>query len=246
MTERIDPQMPIVFLHAFPLHSGMWTEQVALFRDRRTLAPDLPGFGGRPAGASTMEEFARAVLVEMDAAGIERAAVVGLSMGGYVAFRLWEIAPERIRALVLADTRAGPDAPEAAAGREEQARRARAEGIGWLPDAMLPKVLGETTLRERPEVVERVRGMMESADPEGVARALLAMRERPDSGPLLATIDVPVLVIVGAEDELTPVAEGRAIADGVGLGRLEVLSGAGHLSNLEAPAEWERALRGFL
>jgi pimeloyl-ACP methyl ester carboxylesterase len=246
MVDRIPPHAPLVLLHAFPLNAEMWARQKAALDGRTVLAPDLPGFGSSPPGEESLDGFAEQVVLAMDAAGIERAVVAGLSMGGYVALRLWDRWPERVAGLVLADTRAGADSPEAAERREEQASRARNEGVAWLAESMLPNVLGPTTLQERPEVVEHVRRMMEGASAEGVARALLAMRGRPDSTDLLRRIDVPVLAIVGEEDTLTPPAEARLIAESVPDGRLEVLPGAGHLSNLENPEAFEAVLGRFL
>lgn len=239
--------LPVILLHAFPLNSSMWAPQREALAGRTILAPDFPGFGGQPsAGAADLDEFARAVLRRLDDTGIERAVVVGLSMGGYVAFRFYDLAPDRIAALVLADTKAGADDPAGKAKRTDQAARVRREGVGWLPDTMLPALLGETARQTRPEVVSAVRKLIASAHPEGVARALEAMRERPDSTPLLADIAVPVLVLVGEEDTLTPPAEAQKIADGVPDGRLVVIPAAGHLSNLENPAAFNAALAEYL
>jgi len=242
----MDSTTPVVFLHAFPLNASMWASQLRALEGRTVLTPHFPGFGGRPPGEASLEAFARAVLADMDEAGIQRAAVVGLSMGGYVAFRLHALAPERVAALVLADTRAGPDDETGRQKRTDQAARAREEGVGWLPEALLPALLGETTLRERPQVVNRVREIMGEADPEGVARALEAMRERPDSTPELKRVEVPVLALTGDQDSLTPVAEARTIAGAVADGRLTVIPNAGHLTNLEAAGTFNEALRVFL
>jgi 3-oxoadipate enol-lactonase len=242
----MDATTPVLFLHAFPLNAAMWESQRAALGPRTTLTPNFPGFGGRPAGEPELDRFAQAVIEAMDAAGIPRAVVVGLSMGGYVAFRLNALAPERLAGLVLADTRAGADDEAGRARRTDQAARARREGLGWLEEALLPALLGETTLGERPEVVAAVRGMMAEADPEGVARALEAMQGRPDSTPHLGEIQVPVLVLVGEEDTLTPVDEARKIFAGVQQGRLTVIPRAGHLSNLEAPDRFNEALLSFL
>jgi len=242
----MDPTTPVVFLHAFPLDASMWDSQVETLGDRRILAPDFPGFGGRPAGEADLEDFARAVLEEMDDAGIARAVLVGLSMGGYVALRLHAMAPDRVAALVLADTRAGADDEAGKTRRTDQAARARRDGVGWLPDALLPALLGKSTLRDRPGVASRVRDIMGESDPEGVARALEAMRGRPDSTAELPRIRVPVLVLVGEEDTLTPAAEARKIAEGVPNGRLVLLPDVGHLSNLEGPESFNGALRAFL
>lgn len=242
----MDSLTPVVLLHAFPLNAAMWTLQAGALAPRKVLSPHFPGFGGRPPGVADLDAFARAVLGDMDASRIERAVVVGLSMGGYVAFRLHALAPERVAGLVLADTRAGADDEAGRARRADQAARARREGLGWLADAMVPALLGETTRRERPDVVARVRELVMQAHPEGVARALDAMRGRPDSSSRLREIRVPVLVIVGEEDTLTPPAESRKIAEGVPDGRLVVLPGAGHLTNLEAPEAFHAALEEWV
>lgn len=220
--------------------------QIEALGARACLAPDFPGFGGRPPGPRDLEGFADAVLQDMDEAGIDRAALVGLSMGGYVAFRVFERVPERVTALVLADTRVGPDDAAGRARRTEQAARARREGVDWLAETMLPGLLGATTRREDPATVSTVRVMVDEADPEGVARALEAMRARPDSEPLLERIQVPALVLVGEEDTLTPLEEARKIVSGIPNGFLTVISGAGHLSNLEAPEAFNEALLSFL
>ncbi|HUE95284.1 MAG TPA: alpha/beta fold hydrolase [Longimicrobiaceae bacterium] len=237
---------PVVLLHAYPLNARMWSSLQDRLGDRSTLAPDFPGFGSRSPRPANLDAFAGAVIEEMDRAGIARAVFVGLSMGGYVAFRLWARHPERVAGMVLADTRAGPDSEAAAEKRLQQAERARTEGISWVPEEMLGAVLGESTRRDRPDVVEIVRKLMLEATPEGVARALLAMRERPDSRPLLPTIDVPVLVLVGEEDQLTGIEESRTIAEGVPGAELKVIPRAGHLSNLENPEAFEGAVLEFL
>ena len=242
----MDSTTPIVFLHAFPLNSSMWDAQIAALGSRKTLAPDFPGFGERPVADASLEEFARAVLGDMDAAGIDKAVVVGLSMGGYVAFRLHSLAPERIAGLVLADTRAVADDDAGKAKRTDQAARARNEGLGWLEEAMLPALLGETTRREKPDVVAKVSQLMSQANPEGVARALEAMRERPDSTLDLSTIRVPTHVIVGDEDTLTPVNESGRICAEVEGARLSLIPGSGHLSNLEAPETFNEVMLSFL
>ncbi len=240
------PSYPVVLLHAFPLGQAMWQSQVAALVGAEILTPSFPGFGGRPPGGATLDDFADAVIADMDASGIRRAVVVGLSLGGYVAFRLHAKSPERVAALVLADTKATADDEAARAKRTDQAERARRDGVGWLADAMVPVLLGATTLAERPNVEKLVRGMIADANPEGVARALLAMRDRPDSVSHLGNIRVPVLAIAGDEDGVTPVAGARQIADGVQDGRLVVIPNAGHLSNLEDVQSFNRALLPFV
>jgi pimeloyl-ACP methyl ester carboxylesterase len=242
----LDASTPVVLLHGFPLSSRMWSRERALLASRRVLVPDFPGFGDGPPGPQTLDGFAEGVIDEMDQAGLDQAVIVGLSMGGYVAFRLHARWPARVAGLVLADTRAGADDEPGRKKRDDQAERVRREGVGWMPDALLPAFLGETTRRERPTIVDTVRGWIADANPEGVVRALWAMRDRPDSTSVLPDIAVPVLALVGEEDTLTPVAEARRIAESVPQGRLVVLPGAGHLSNLENPDAFQRELVSFL
>lgn len=242
--------IPLIFLHAFPLHSGMWQGQIAACaHGHLCLAIDLPGFGRSeaPLDRLTMDlaaDTAAAVLDALDV--IEPAVLVGLSMGGYASFAFWRRYPERVRALVLCDTRSQADTPEGRRGRLANAERARAEGAKAVGEAMLPKLLGRTTRERRPEVVERVWTMMAEADPQGVAAALEGLAERPDSTPTLATVRVPALVIVGAEDELTPPSDAEAMRRGIAGSRLVEIPAAGHLSNLEQPEAFNEALLGFL
>lgn len=246
----MDPNPPLVLLHAFPLHAAMWEPQVSFLQRRPgvgpVLAPDFPGFGRRPPGNPELDAFARSILKEMDDAGIQKAVLVGLSMGGYVAFRIMALAAERVSGLVLADTRAGADGEEGKARRTDQAIRVRGEGLGWLADALIPALLGETTIHRRPGVEAGVRTMIQEANPEGVARALEAMRDRPDSTGILRNIHVPTLVLVGEEDTLTPLEQSEIIRRRIPNAALEVIPSAGHLSNLEEPDAFNRALGAFL
>lgn len=236
----------IVLLHAFPLNARMWEAQLDSLGDYLTLAPDFPGFGSRPPGPEELDGFADIVRDALDGADIDRAVLVGLSMGGYVAFRFADRWPERVAGLVLADTRAGPDSDEGRLKRTALAERARSQGTEWLADEMITGLLGATTRDDRPGVVELVRGMIDEADAEGVARALLAMRDRPDSFPMLDQLAVPSLVIVGEEDTLTGVEEAEAIQGEIPSADLVAIPGAGHLSNLENPEAFNEALSRFL
>ena len=241
------PAKPVVFLHAFPFSARMWQPQLSALSGRYSAhAANLPGFGGEPAHAKTLSAFAESVLEELDVLGIEKAVFVGLSMGGYVAFRLFDLAPERFLGLLLADTRAGADPPE---GKEKRTRLAEAvlkEGPKALLPDFLDAVLGETTKKARPEVVREVEAMILEADPEGVANALLAMRNRPDSFDLLPQMDFPVLLVYGEEDTLTPPEEGLKMLEKLPKGRMLTIPRAGHMANLEAPAAFNTALLGLL
>lgn len=239
---------PVVFLHAFPLNRTMWAPQTsALAAEWRCLTIDTRGFGESPASAPfTIDRYADDVLAVLDHAGIAQATIVGLSMGGYVAFALWRRAADRVRALVLADTRAIADAPDAIERRRELIALARSDGVSAVAERQLIGLLGKTTRERRPEVQAMARAISDGATVDGIVGALEALIARPDSTPTLGTIVVPTLFIAGEEDVITPPKEARAMHEAVLGSRLEILARAGHLSNLEAPAAFNVVLSEFL
>ncbi len=239
----------LVLLHAFPLGRFMWDPQwEALARGRRLLRFDARGFGGSDLvpGPLTMDRIADDAAALLDRIGAERAVVGGCSMGGYAAFAFARRHRERLAGLVLQDTRAGADSEEARGNRLRLAERVLAEGAVAAADAFLPRLLGETTQRERPELASQLREKILGARPESVAAALRGLAERPDSRDTLASIRVPTLVLVGEEDLLTPQAEAEAIARGIAGARLALVPRAGHLASLENPAAVNEALDAFL
>jgi 3-oxoadipate enol-lactonase len=240
--------LPVVFLHAFPLDRSMWAPQVgALVRQARCVAPDLRGLGqSGVAPPFSMDQYADDVAGLLDTLGTEPAVVVGLSMGGYIAFAFWRRHRTKVRALVLADTRPGADTEE---GREKRRRLievAHSRGSATVADMQLASMVGAATRERRPDVVEAIRAMMAAAPVEGIVGALEAMMARPDSTATLATIDVPTLIVVGAEDTLTPPAEARAMHERLRGSRLEVVSEAGHICNLERPAAFNHVVSEFV
>jgi 3-oxoadipate enol-lactonase len=241
---------PVVLLHAFPLHSGMWEPQVAALRDRfRVVAPDLPGFGASDGPddptAYSMERYADLTAALLDRLGVERGVVGGLSMGGYVALAFLRRHRARLAGLVLADTRADVDTPEIRERRTRQQRQVGEEGTAALVDSMLEVLLSEDTRKERPEVVETARRLMDNPA-AGVIGALDAMKRRADASGDLAGIDVPTLVVVGEHDGPSPPSVAEEMHARIPRSRLAVIPGAGHLSNLEAPAVFNQALLAFL
>lgn len=239
---------PLLLLHGFPHNRTLWAPQVHALIDRtRCIVPDLRGFGETPpAPPYSVDQYADDAVTLLDALRIERAVVAGISMGGYVAFALWRKYRARVRALVLVDTKAGADGEEARGKRRELSALARRQGSEAVADAMLPGMIGKSTRAKQPDLVERVRTMLAAAPVDGVAGALEALMNRPDSTPTLATIDVPTLIVVGDEDVLTPVAESQALHAAIPGSRLAVLSGAGHISNVERPAAFNHVLSEFL
>lgn len=239
---------PVVLLHGFPFNRSMWREQIdALSVRYRVIAPDLRGHGETAVAASaTMEEMADDVAALMDALDIERAVIGGLSMGGYVTLAFARKYPQRVRALILADTRPQADTEEARTNREKMAERAVSDGMEAIAEMQLPKLLAPKTISEEPEMVARVREMIVTTKGEGAAAALRGMAERRDQSDLLSQIKVPTLIIVGSEDELTPPTDAEKMQRAIQGSRLVRIDGAGHVSNIERANEFNRALVEFL
>ena len=240
--------IPMVLIHGFPHHRGLWSSQVSALVDRaRCLAPDLRGFGETTAAPPySVDQYADDIRALLDSARIDRAVVCGLSLGGYIALAFWRRHRTRVRALVLADTRAGADSAEGKQKRLDMIAMARERGSSAVADAMMPAMIGASTRQKSPEIVEAVYRMLVSAPVEGIVGALEAMMNRPDSTPTLPTIDVPTLIVVGDEDSLTPPRESEAMHNAIRGSRLEVLAGAGHLTNMERPAAFNHVLSEFL
>jgi 3-oxoadipate enol-lactonase len=244
----MDPQGHVVLIHAFPLNAELWDGQRSALPDGwRLFTPDLPGFGGSTGPpAMSVEAMAASVLAGMDGRGIRRAVIGGMSMGGYVTFALMRMAPERFSGLVLVDTRSTADNDQQKEGRRRMMATARERGAAAIADEMLPKLLGETTKRERPDVAASVRRMIEGTRADTIAGAVEAMMTRPDSTPLLAGIRVPTLIVCGEEDTLTPPSDSEAMHRAISGSRLVLLPGAGHLSSVETPGPFNEALHTFL
>lgn len=244
--EDIGEGKAILLLHAFPLSGAMWQPQVEALRDQyRVIVPDLRGFGGSdaPPGPYSMDQQADDAAALLEYLGVERAAVVGLSMGGYIAFAFWRRHRDKVATLVLADTRAGGDSAEARAAREANARLAEEQGPGAIADKMIPNLVAPGTGKA---LRDELRALISANTPEGIAGALRGLAIRPDSTADLATITVPTLVIVGMEDGLTPPAEAEIIHQGIAGSYVALVAEAGHLCNLEQPAIFNTALRTFL
>jgi pimeloyl-ACP methyl ester carboxylesterase len=242
--------MPIVMLHGFPLDHTMWDAQLnALAEQWRVIAPDLRGFGKSAAAGetATMEQMADDVAGALDTLGVrEPVVLVGLSMGGYVAFQFLRKYPDRLKALVLCDTRSIADSPEAAAGRHKLAEQVLREGMQPVADAMLPKLFAPATVAGALETIEAARRTILQNRPAGIAAALRGMAERPDVSAELPRISVPTLVIVGQEDAISTVDEMRKIAKAIPRAEFVVLPRSGHMTPVENSAAFNEAIEPFL
>jgi 3-oxoadipate enol-lactonase len=246
--DDIGSGLPVVFLHGFPLNRTMWDPQVgALVAECRCIPIDFRGFGDSSGGPPySMDRYADDVAAVLDTLQIERAVVIGLSMGGYVAFALWRRHRARIRALVLADTRASADTVEIAERRRQMIELAETQGPTAIANMQIAGLVGKTTRDKRPDIYDATHRMMAQSDVEGIVGALEALMTRPDSTPMLATIDVPTLIVVGEEDVLTPPKDAEALQAAIAGSRLEILQQAGHLSNVERPAAFNTVVSEFL
>ncbi|MBB4688848.1 alpha/beta fold hydrolase [Amycolatopsis jiangsuensis] len=241
-------ELPLLLLHAFPLDARMWDPVRAPLAERlRVITPDQRGFGRSPLPETGREpglaDAARDVLALLDKLGLDRVVLGGCSMGGYLAMAVLRLAPERIGGLVLIDTKATPDTPEAAQNRLDLADRAEAEGVtGWLAGQSVPGLLADTASAE---LAGHVRDLIDAQPPSGVAWAARAMRNRPDSRELLRQADIPALVLVGEHDGITPLDAANTMVEALPDPTLTVIPDAGHLTPLEAPASVTEAILGW-
>jgi|SRR5215204_5187321 len=227
--------LTVLLLHAFPLDARMWDETRSELGELVVVAPTLPPEGdGR-----TLSGWATAVLGLVEGEIVP----VGVSMGGYLAFELWRQAPERISGLVLSDTRAGPETDEGRGGRERTIELIHAHGAAGLWREMEPKLFSPAA---EPEVVAQAQSIALERSPSDLITSVEAIRDRADSRPTLATIDVPTLVVVGEKDELTPPHEAAAIASGIAGSKLVTIPDSGHLPPLERPRAFRSSLRALL
>lgn len=237
---------PLILLHGFPLNADMWRPQLERVPTGwRFLAPDLRGFGqtdgGRP-GAS-MDEWAADVFSLMDCLEMDDAVIGGLSMGGYVTFAMYRQAPSRFNGMILANTRSLADSEQARAGRVALRTMLAEQGPSIVAPQLLPKLFSSAA---DPGAVDFARDLIEAAAPESIDAAIGAMLDRPDSTPGLARITCAALVIAGDQDAIVPLAEAEAMQRALSRSRITVIGGAGHMSNLEQPDAFSRALEDFL
>lgn len=242
---------PVLFLHAFPLNKSMWSgELITLLAEERyrLVSLDWRGFGesDMPRGVATMETLADDVAGLMDMLGMQDAVLCGLSMGGYVAFAFLRKYPQRVKGLILADTRPGADTAEAKANRENVAQIVESQGTEAIADLQVPKLLAAYTRQHHPEVEARIRQMIAAATPQGIAAASRGMAQRADATDLLAGITCPTLVVVGEQDALIAPEVARDYATNIPNAQFVIIPLAGHLSNMEQPEAFMQAVSGFL
>lgn len=241
---------PLVLVHGHPFDRSMWRPQLERFGQAgwRVVAADLRGYGQTTVvpGTTPFSTFARDVVDLLDHLELDRVVIGGLSMGGQIVMEVHRLFPERIRGLVLADTTPQAETPQGREDRNTMADRLLREGMAPYAAEVLPKMVAPYNIDALPAVADHVMAMMLATSPAGAAAALRGRAERPDYVDMLERVAVPALVVVGADDEFTPVSDARLMADRIPDATLTVVEGAAHMPNLERPAEFDAALESFL
>lgn len=241
--------IPVVMIHGHPFDRSMWHPQVAALQNNyRMITFDLRGYGesNETSAVTDFSDFASDLLSLLDHLEIPSAVVMGLSMGGQIALETWYQARERVLALILADTFSGLDSPQNKQLRYDTANRVLIDGMDSYAEELLPRMVAPQTLSGNARVVRHVSDMMKNTPPWGAAAALRSRAERRDYTPYLTEIDIPVQIIVGAEDEFTPVADALFMHERIRNSNCAVIDGTGHLPNLEDPEKFNAIVKTFL
>lgn len=249
-TERGLPQgLPVVFIHGFPFSHSMWEPQMkALPNNIRAVTYDVRGHGESDVadGIYTIELFVDDLIALLDHLSIERAVLCGLSMGGYVALRAFERHAERFKALILCNTRTEADTNEGKVRRSASIRTVKTEGVAAFADGFVKAVFAEKTFQTNSSAVEMIRTMIKRNSPLGICGTLIALAARTDTTAVLPSIRIPTLILVGAEDKLTPPSASESMRDRIAKSEMHVIPNAAHMSNLENPEEFNAHLIHFL
>jgi 3-oxoadipate enol-lactonase len=240
---------PVALLHPFPASHELWQPAAQALTSRyRVILPDLRAHGASEPGEgpATMEKHASDLARVLDDAEVGRAAVAGVSIGGYVLFEFWRRYRGRVASLAFIDTKAQPDNDQARANRLQSAAEVLEKGVEPFLDGLIPKLLGETTRRSRPDLVDSARKLMLKMSPQDINLVQRGMAERPDSVPTLKTINVPALVVVGDEDTLSTTADAELMRQNIPDAQMKVIPRAGHYAVWEQPEDAGKVLRQFL
>jgi 3-oxoadipate enol-lactonase len=245
--EDVGTGPPVVLLHGFALSREMWRPQVAaLAAQHRVVAPDLRGFGESGGTPATIDDLAADVRALVTHLQLSAFVIGGFSLGGYVLFRYLARYENGIKGLMLLDTRAEADTPEGKARRAAAIARIAAEGPDGFLDDFVKQMITPGTLAARPDIVAEARRLARASSAKALAAALQAMADRPDSFAVLPKITVPVLIVVGEADQLTPPDSARRMQAAISGSTLAIIPDAGHLSNLEQPERFNAAMLEFL
>ena len=248
----ISTAVPVVFVHGFPFSHKMWLtpggQTEALASSHRVIAYDVRGHGDSEIGDGqyTIELFVDDLVALLDHLSIVKAVIVGLSMGGYIALRLAERAPDRVRGLVLCDTKSEGDSNEAKIKRASSIKAVKANGPRLFAEGFVTSVFTPENLGAKPEAVRMIQSVIERTAPISLCGSMLALAARTDTTAALPNINVPTLIMVGEHDALTPPAASQSMKDKIPNSELHLIPNAAHLSNIENPVEFNKHLVEFL
>lgn len=241
--------IPIVFLHGFPFDRTMWQEQLDFLKStHRVIAYDIRGFGKSIDEEShlSMDLFANDLILFIEKLDLEKVILCGLSMGGYIALNAMKRFPSRFEALILSDTQCIADSYDAKVNRYKNISDIKEFGASNFNEGFIKKVFHESTITNKPELVEQLRNVVFSNSQHIISQGLLALAERSESCSFLEDISIPTLIICGREDVVTPLMESKFMNKNIKGSVLHVISNAGHVSNLEEPIKFNKHLRDFL
>ena len=241
---------PILFLHSFGHNKNLWFPQLTHFLDKgfRVLAPDMPGHGDSSYDPARhgVDQMAQCYIELLDRLGIKKTILVGISMGGYIALRMWARRPDLIAAMVLSNTKAEKDSEEIVARRRAQIENIHTKGLEYFVTTTAPKRLSPVTLERRPWVLDTIKLLNLTVPAEVNAATLEAMVQKEDDTKVLPTIDVPVLITSGSDDTFIPKSSPGNLHKGIKGSRFHEIAASGHVSSLEAPTEYNRVMQEFL
>jgi 3-oxoadipate enol-lactonase len=241
--------LPVVFIHGFPFSKEMWKPQVEALKEKYFVVTfDVRGHGQSEVGDGqyTLEQFVDDLIELLDALQLQQVVLVGLSMGGYIALRAIERHPERIRALVLCDTKSEADTNENKIKRASQIKIIKAKGLKAFADGFLKAVFDEQTFSTNPDAIELIRNIINTNPSTGVCGTLIALAARTDTTESLSKIKVPTLILVGEHDALTPPSASQAMKENIPNSELHIIPNAAHMSNLENVSVFNQHLISFL
>ena len=241
--------VPIVFLHGFPFNKSMWQLQLDFLKTtNRVIACDIRGFGKSKDEESHLEMdlFANDLILFIDSLGLEKVILCGLSMGGFIALNAMKRFPSRFEALILCDTQCIADSYDVKVKRYETIEEIKEYGVSNFNEGFIKKVFHEDSLTNKPELVEQLRSVVFSNSQHVIIQGLTALAERSETCSFLDEISIPTLIICGREDAVTPLDESKFMNKNIKGSVLHVINNAGHVSNLEEPAKFNKLLRDFL
>ena len=241
--------LPVIFIHGFPFDKRMWERQIVSLKEQyRCIAYDVRGHGksSGSSGEFSIAQFADDLVSFMDALGIDKAVVCGLSMGGYIALHAVEKYPSRILALALCDTQCKADTDEAREKRMRTIEFIKHDGLKKYADESVKSLFAPASLETKKQEVDLIRNTILASDPENVCKTLMALANRKNTCHVLSSLKIPVLILVGTEDKVTPLAAAQFMKEQYPAASLETIAAAGHVSNLENPEEFTSQLDIFL